>query len=168
MKTILLPTDFSVESLNVLREYVESNNTQETLKVIIVHGVRLSNSISDLLMYNKGRHIAQLSNDAFNEAIEIIKNKYHDKIKFLYIDTLHGFVQSAFNDYLETNKVDLIVFPHESKWHFRDKKSFDLTPFIKKAPVEKWPATVVVNEDSFDRYSLSSIFSSLVPARRSA
>jgi hypothetical protein len=134
-KTILIPTDFKVNSLNVLKSILLNNETQQTYNVILLHGVSTNDSIRDLLFYSKAQQIDALSTIEFDEACEVLKNKFDSQINTLRIDLFSGSTTSAFNNYLEGNKVDHI-FISEQKPSFSNKKSFDLTPFIEKCSVE--------------------------------
>ncbi|MBN8640809.1 MAG: hypothetical protein J0L86_03270 [Flavobacteriales bacterium] len=133
--TILIPTDFTVQSLNVLKSILVNNTTQQTYDVVLVHGVYLNDSIRDLLFYSKSQQIESLTNIEFEEACEVIKNKFDSQINSLRVDLFSGHNLSAFNNYLEGNKVQHI-FISEQKPSFVNKRSFDLVPFIEKCDVE--------------------------------
>lgn len=133
--TILIPTDFTVQSLNVLKSILANNTAQQKYDVILAHGVYLNDSIRDLLLYSKSQQIDSLTNVEFEEACEVIKNKFDSQINSLRVDLFSGHNQSAFNNYLEGNKVQHI-FLSEQKPNFSSKRSFNLVPFIEKCSVE--------------------------------
>lgn len=133
-KTILIPTDFTVNSLNVVKSILANKETSNTYDVILLHGVSLNDSIRDLLFFSKAEQIDSLTNVEFEEACEVIKNKFDSQINSLRIDLFTGHNKSAFSNYLEGNKVSHI-FTSEQKLTLASKKSFDLAPFIEKCGV---------------------------------
>ena len=134
-KTILIPTDFTVQSLNVLKTILANNETTQTFDVILLHGVSLSDSIRDLLFFSKAEQLDSLTNDEFDEACEVIKNKFDSQINSLRTDIFSGHNRSAFNNFLEGNKVEHI-FISDQKPTLTNRKSFDLTPYIEKCAVQ--------------------------------
>jgi hypothetical protein len=134
-KTILIPTDFTVQSLNVLKTILANNNTNLQFDIVLLHGVSLSDSIRDLLFYSKTKQIASLTNPAFEEAFEVIKNKFDSQINSMRIDLFTGYNQAAFNNYLEGNRVEQIVMTNQ-QLYLTNSKSFNLEAFIKKSNVD--------------------------------
>ena len=142
-KTIVIPTDFTVNSLNTLKAVLSSNPSGTSLDIILLHGMNLSDSIRDLLFFSKMKHIDALSNAEFEEAREVLCNKFDSHINSLKTDLFTGFNQSAFNSYLEANRIDKIYIP-DSKENLPNKNSFDLSGFIKKSAVE----VITINTDA--------------------
>jgi hypothetical protein len=134
-KTILIPTDFTVNSLNVLKSILVNNQGKQTFDILLVHGISLSDSIRDLLFYSKAKQVESLTNPEFEEACEVIKNKFDSQISSLRIDLFTGYNLSAFENYLEGNKVEQI-FTSDSKSVLSNKNSFDLSRFIDKCSVQ--------------------------------
>lgn len=133
-KTILIPTDFSVQSLNVLKSILSANSSQIKFDIILMHGFNLSDSIMDLLFYSKYQQINALTSSEFNEACEVIKNKYDSQISSLKIDLFSGYTISSFNNYIEINKIEE-VFTSNKELHFTNKNSFSMARFIKKCKI---------------------------------
>jgi hypothetical protein len=141
-KTILIPTDFTVNSLNTLKAVLSNNPSDTSLDIILLHGMNLSDSIRDLLFFSKMKHIDALSNTEFEEACEVLCNKFDSHINSLKTDLFTGFNQNAFNNYLKANRVDKI-FIADKQQNFSNKNSFDLTGFIKKSGIE----LITINAD---------------------
>lgn len=133
MKTILIPTDFTADSLSILKNALNSEQ-DEKVNVILGYGIRLSWSISDLLFHSTKSIIKELEDEEFIEAKEIILNKYRSKINSLRIEFFHGFNQNAFNSFIEGNQIDYSVIPEcDDVMDFKHKQGFDIVPFIKKS-----------------------------------
>lgn len=131
-KTILIPTDFTVQSLNTLKAVLSSNTSNTTLDIILLHGLTLSDSIRDLLFFSKMKHIDSLTNTAFEEACEVLCNTFDSHINSFKIDLFTGYNQTAFNSYIQANKVEQIYIS-DRKQSQPDRSSFDLSVFIKKS-----------------------------------
>ncbi|MCL9805959.1 hypothetical protein NAT51_10520 [Flavobacterium amniphilum] len=142
-KTIVIPTDFTVNSLNTLKAVLSNNTSGTSLDIILLHGMNLSDSIRDLLFFSKMKHIDALSNTEFEEACEVLCNKFDSHINSLKTDLFTGFNQSAFNSYLESNRIEKIYIS-DSKQNLSNKNSFDLSVFIKKSVVE----VITINSDT--------------------
>jgi hypothetical protein len=132
-KTILLQTDFTIESLNVLKTALAQSNHDDNFDIILLHGVHLSDSIRDLLFFSKQKIINQLVSEEFEQACFVIKNKYASKINSIRKDIFTGFTQSAFNSYTDANQIDAIYLPANFQWNINKQKSFDLIPFMNKS-----------------------------------
>lgn len=127
-KTIIIPTDFTIESLEVLKETLDQN-TKENYNLILLHGVDVGNSITELLTFNKHKLLRKLSNTDFEDACAIIKNKFESKITSFRVDIFTGYNQAAFDNYLEANNVEEALIPEEELVK-TSKNSFDLVKFI--------------------------------------
>lgn len=134
-KTILIPTDFTVNSLNTLKTVLTNNSSDTRLDIILLHGLTLSDSIRELLFFSKMKQIDSLTNNEFEEAYEVLCNKFDSQINSFKIDLFSGYNQTAFNSYLKANKVDTIFIANR-KQKLSHRKSFDLSPFIRKSNVE--------------------------------
>lgn len=133
-KNILVPIDFSIESLNTLKKMMQESTG--TFNIILLHGAYMSTSITELLFYSKDKLIKELSNDEFNEAIHILKNKYDSNIESIRIDIFSGYNRAAFNNYVEANAIDEVVVATNFQYKFNNKKSFDWLPMAYKANVK--------------------------------
>lgn len=131
MKKILVPTDFTIDSLSLLKNALE-NNPNEKLDILLVHGVSLSTSITDLLFFKKHQFISSLESPEFCEAKDIIKNKFASNINSLVSDIFIGFTTNAFENYVEGNKIEEAYIPNNYTLKTASKKSIDILPFIKK------------------------------------
>ncbi len=110
MNTILIPTDFSVNSLRLVNQALE-NRKEEQTDVLLLYAHQLTDSITDLLFFSKTRTLRALSNPDFDEACSILKNKFEGTLNSIRTDLFMGFTQQAFNRYLESNKVSAIYLP---------------------------------------------------------
>lgn len=156
-KTILIPTDFTVNSLNMLKTILIQNEAKQTFNVILLHGMSLSDSIRDLLFFSKSKQIDSLTNPEFEEAYEVIRNKFDSQISSLRIDLFTGYNLSAFNNYLEGNKVEQI-FISDKKPVLTNKNSFDLSRFIEKCQVQVTKVDFGANATLPEKGKIAEVF----------
>lgn len=148
MRTILIPTDFTIESLNTVKGALRKREGED-VNIILVYGAYLSDSITDLLFFSKPAYLANLQSEKFTEACEILKNKYDSQIGSLTVDLFSGYNQRAFENFLSGNKVDEMFVPRS--YHFKQgKRGFDLLPYFRKSSLPmteiEWRETAQVPE----------------------
>ncbi|MES2616985.1 MAG: hypothetical protein V4613_03850 [Bacteroidota bacterium] len=153
-KTILIPIDFSIESLNTLKLALEQNK-HEPLNVVLMYAETLSSSITELLFYSPGKTIQSLTSLQFNDAITIIKNTYESTLQLIRIELFHGFTKSALANFYEANKIDLVYLPMHYRLSIK-KNAFDPIPLIKKSHIPyhevSWNSnTRATNEDELNQ-----------------
>ena|SRR5690606_26299637 len=157
-KNVLVPTDFSVESLNTVKSILQNRPETTRYHIVLLHGLRMSDSITELLFYSKARLLESLTERSFKEACGILKNKYTSGIAALYTDLFSGQNQAAFDAYLEANDIEAVYVPARYRLQPTSPKSIDLLPFINKCPVPvekiEWNMEAVLPEKG----SLAEIF----------
>ena len=159
-KTILIPTDFTVQSLSILKSILISNSSKTKLDIILLHGFSLSDSIMDLLFFSKYQEINNLSSTEFKESCEVIKNKFDSQINSLKIDLFSGYTISSFNSYIEINKVNEI-FVSDEEPNFTSKSSFNLSRFIKKCKIEATTINSVSNATFPEKGKVAEVFNQI-------
>lgn len=149
LKTILIPTDFSIRSLQVVKHAID-RNPNEKLNVVHATGITISDSITRLLFFSKKDLAKKLPGDTFNEACQVISNKYVSQINEMKIDIFTGITQVAFNHFTAGLHIDAIYLS-ENKLNYRHPR-FDLTPFVLQSKLPKnivsWHEAAEVTEDN--------------------
>lgn len=155
-KRILIPTDFSVESLNTLRKALDSLGDTEVV-VILMHSEYLSDSITELLFYDPEVKRRAMITPAFQEAINILKNKYDSIFTDMRIECFHGYGVSAFKNFVEGQKIDIIFIP-KSYTLQPPKNGFDPIPIIKRSKLTSYEMDWPKSNDISDVQHLASLF----------
>lgn len=132
MKTILLPTDLSIQSLYPVHDIVKEANG-ESLEIIVVHFLSLSTSISDLLTT---RDPYSEIPGHFTEAYQSLRNKYQDVIgkltfKFVYCNTTR-----YLNNFIEGNNVSTVYLLENYTYGTPLKNSVALKNYFAKCKVK--------------------------------
>lgn len=159
-RTILIQTDFTVQSLSILKSILITNSSNTKLDIILLHGFSLNNSIMELLFFSKYQEINTLSSTEFKESCEVIKNKFDSQINALKIDLFSGYTVSSFNSYIEINKVDEIFISDEEP-NFTSKNSFSLSRFIKKCKIGATTINTVSNVAFPEKGKVAEVFNQI-------
>lgn len=134
--TILIPSDFKVSSLEPLKALLQFQS-EDSVNVLLVHGIYLSNSISDLLFFDQSDLKLELAGREFLSKLYDLEKEMGAKVASIQVVFFSGFTQSSFEQFTETNKVDRIIIPYELKFDWSHKKSMDILPFLHKSKLEK-------------------------------
>ncbi|HCZ35880.1 MAG TPA: hypothetical protein DHV26_08130 [Cytophagales bacterium] len=154
-RTILIPTDFSIESLNLFK--YAAQQAQEPLNIVLVHGQHLSDSIFDLLFRTRKDSVSKLSNPDFEDACRILRNKYASRINSFRIEIFSGVTQSAFQNFLEGNRITEILIPKTYKLQVSGK-SFDVLPYLRASSLAPQEVEWKPIENAPERNQLAEIF----------
>ncbi|WP_419869378.1 hypothetical protein [Chryseobacterium sp. CT-SW4] len=132
-KTILIATDYSLESLNILKKVLkekEALNDGTQYNILFVSGYEMGDSIRDLLFTTKNMIFNKIRPQEFCDAYGIIKNKYPHLVNTIICDVFTGSFQRTFNNYLKAEKVDEAYYSSGKKKFSQGK--FNIVPYIKK------------------------------------
>lgn len=125
---ILVPTDFSVRSLNLLKsafENYEFKNGQR-VEVILICGYNPGDSIQNLLFFSKKHLISRLQRPEFNQACKLIKSRYESLIDSISIELLSSSNANYIKNYLESRNFPTVLAPKNFNWKFPEKSCFDV------------------------------------------
>ena len=124
MKTVLVPTDFNLESTKIIDALVQAQPL-ETLNVIFLHAFKLSDSISDMLMLSRRSRDYENVSDEFYQKLTDYKKRYAHQINNIGIEYFYGSTVSAFKNFIEAFDVDCIAYPKDYNFKALNKYSID-------------------------------------------
>ncbi|GAA5091976.1 hypothetical protein GCM10023210_20230 [Chryseobacterium ginsengisoli] len=159
-KTILIATDYSLESLNILKKVMrekDASEDQNQYNVLLVSGYDMGDSIRDLLFNTKSTIFNKLRPQEFCDAFGIIKNKYPQLINKIVCDIFTGSFQRTFNNYVKAENIEEAYYSPSIKSKGNGK--FDLIPYIKKCKdLETHEISVEVRKSLPEKGRLAEIF----------
>jgi len=135
MKTVLIPTDFNLESLKVIDALVLTNQA-ETFKIVFIHAFKLSDSITDMLMLSRRSRDYEYISDEFYEQMNVYKEKFADQIHMIGVEYFYGSTAAAFRNFTENLAVDCIAYPVDYNFNPINKYSIDPKNLIERAKCE--------------------------------
>ncbi|MES2448496.1 MAG: hypothetical protein V4546_15015 [Bacteroidota bacterium] len=131
MKTVLVPTDFNVESLKIIDSLVITHKPEE-IGIVFIHAFKLSDSITDMLMLSRRSRDYENVSDEFYTQLELYKQKYPNHIKFIGIDYFYGSSVAAFKNFIEAKDASCIAYPKDYNFTPLHKNSIDPSTLTKR------------------------------------
>ncbi|BAP29650.1 uncharacterized protein CHSO_0613 [Chryseobacterium sp. StRB126] len=159
-KTILIATDYSLESLNILKKVLrekDASEDQNQYNILLVSGYDFGDSIRDLLFNTKTTVFNKIRPVEFCDGYEIIRNKYPHLVNKIVCDIFTGSFQRTFNQYVEAHNIEEAYYSPSIK--SKAKGKFDLVPYIKKCKaLQSGEITLEIRERLPERGRLAEIF----------
>jgi hypothetical protein len=147
-KTLLFPTDFTVASLAPVRKAI-ADHPREQLDIVLVHGIYLSDSITELLFFSRHATIKRLSSPEFEDNCRILQELHADQINSFRTKLFTGLTQSTFDSFVEALRADRIYLPETALKNGR--RSMDLSGFIAKCNVGIVRSTAIDQEQPVEK-----------------
>jgi len=159
-RTILIATDYSLESLNILKKVMREKDASEDpnqYNILLVSGYDTGDSIRDLLFNTKSTIFHKLRPKEFCEAYTIIKNKYPHLINKIVCDIFTGSFQRTFNNYVKAENIEEAYYSASIK--SKGDGKFDLIQYIKKCKdLDSHEISVASQEHLPEKGKLAEIF----------
>lgn len=134
MKTVVIPADFSPESLQVA--HILARNAQDKFSIVFTHLFHVADDIQDLLFSTYRKKEYDFVSEAFWEECHLIKNLYGNKVHSIKVEFFYGNKLAAFKNFLEAHDADFIAYSENNGIPKLSKSSLDALPVIKKSGVE--------------------------------
>jgi hypothetical protein len=131
-RNVLIPTDFTVKSLQVAR-YALENSTEPKLDILLFHMVDIPHSITDLLFFSKEQLRRKLIHEDFKDACAVLRNKYASIVENIQCEIFYGSTPAVFENYVNARKIDQILYNNSLPLRKIDPRSIDSYLFIKKS-----------------------------------
>lgn len=134
----MIPTDFTIESLNLVKHAME-NNPSRDVRILFVCGLYLPTSITELLFYSQSDTLKKMIGPEFSEACKIIRNKYQSRLSSIDTAGFNGSTVSSFRSFVKGNEIHEAYIPKKYKLKNPHPYIFDCTSWIRwsKLPVHE-------------------------------
>lgn len=132
MQNILIPTNFSLQSLDCVNTLCEQHSGSP-LRLVFVHLFKVSDSISDLLMLSRRNKEYSFISDGFYAKCEALKSRH--KQLLIKIEFFYGSSMGNFRDFLDANEITAILDPAVCVLEKLNRSSVDPSLFIRKSRV---------------------------------
>jgi len=158
MRRILIPTDFTIDSLQLV-EYAILNFPDTKLDIVLIAGYRLPDTRWGITHFSEREQIREQLSDKFKDAKRRIVLEHKKNIETVSFELFTGVNSFAFQNFLEQmNSVDAVV-PKKKALHCPNNKWFDTTEFIKNNVKNVIEAPVELTEKPTEKkFSLISLF----------
>lgn len=130
MKTIIIPSDFSIESIQVAETIVR--NAKEEVRILFIHMFHVADDIQDLLFSNYRKKEYEFVSDEFRHECDMLKNVYTGRLKSITIEFFYGSKLAVFKNFLDYNNADFIAYSKSYGMPKLGKSSIEALPVIQK------------------------------------
>ena len=148
-RSILVQTDFTVNSLNLAIKALDSASDSEQVCLILGYGITLTDSIMDLLFFSETKLIQTMRSEHFDEALDVIRNRYSKTIFSIQFRRFSGFTKSAFDNYVSGIGATEAIVDQGLEVNLPRNGSFNINPFILNSSL---PVTEVLSEKVINVY----------------
>lgn len=132
MKTLLIPTDFKLESLNAVSRLVETQYP-EKLNIVMVHLLGITDAMGELaLLSRRSAEYRLISSDFYNTCIRL-KQLHPDMIEKIDVTFFYGYTMAAFRNFLEAQNIDAIVDLVDYDYELLTEKSINPNNLIQRS-----------------------------------
>lgn len=143
MKHILIPTDFTVASLQPIHAVVKCYCPDNQLKISLLHLLESPSGIQDLLTKPANGILKKIVTEEFKTACQVLQTKYSSGIADIDIMIKYGTTASYLRNLLEGHKIDALWIAESFTFKRPSKQSVDIYRLVKKLrfPVNRAPVT---------------------------
>lgn len=137
MKHILIPTDFTLQSLSAVEAAVAKYGS-ERLKITLFHLVMMPAAIPDLLFRSVRNKQADRIPDEFHDGCQVLQNRYHSRIHSINAKFATGSTVAYLRNFLEGEQVSTVLICPDLNYLLPFKDSIYPEPLLKKTgyPIE--------------------------------
>jgi len=158
MRRILIPTDFTINSLQLV-EYAILNFPDTKLDIVLIAGYRLPDTRWGVTHFHEREKIREQVSGKFKEAKRRIVLEHKNAIETISFELFTGVNSFAFQNFLEQINVDDAVVPSKKALFCPNSKWFDTTDFIKSNMKNVIETPIEISEEVTDKkFSLISLF----------
>lgn len=134
MRNVLIPTDYSLASLELVEKTVQSLQHQH-LNIILFHAFEIPFYASDIVGNGGKLPYRDIVTDAFRNGCKRLKEQYPKGIQSILLRHLFGNTAAVFHNFVDANEIDLIVFPDGFVFTPVHPQSVNPAPLFRKAGV---------------------------------
>lgn len=131
MKTLLIPTDLELASLKCLPE-VTNRYYPEKLNIVLVHMIKMTDSITELLMLSRRTSEHKKLTPEFISTFTDFQENHSDVIEHIRVEFFYGSTVSAFKNFLEANGIEEVINIKNYSFKLPTKQSIDPSDLINK------------------------------------
>ncbi|WP_205748095.1 hypothetical protein [Dyadobacter luticola] len=153
MKTIMIPSDFSHESILTSESIVR--NMDEDVKIVFTHFFHIADDIQDLLFSNTRDKEYELVSEDFWSDCKVLKDGYSEKLISIRIDFFYGNKLAALRNFLEYHDVNFIAYSENHGFPKLNKTSMDAFPILQKAGITMINTDLIHTAEQTDTQGIS-------------
>ncbi len=147
MKNILIPTDFSVRSLEMVKAAVHAE-INEPMNILLVHFFKMSDNIQELMMLSRRMKDYEHISEEFRKVCAELEKNYPARINSIKVECFYGSTVAVFKNFLFGNAISLIAYDQYYRFNKVTKNSIDPLRIIEKSGCQLLSLTPNGREES--------------------
>jgi hypothetical protein len=133
MRNVLVPTDFSTASFDLVEKTIHTMGEQ-VLNITMFHAFQIPSFENDLIRKQRQPY-HDLLTDVFRNKCKQIKQQYPRQVHSISFRHLYGNTPAVFRHFVDANDIDLIVYPEPFDFIQVHKDSVDPERMFRKSRV---------------------------------
>ncbi|GAB2774502.1 hypothetical protein GCM10027275_16930 [Rhabdobacter roseus] len=134
MKTIIIPADFTTNSLSIAEAAVRSSD--EKCRLVFIHMFRLPSDIQDLLFSTYRKKESELIGADFREGCQELKAMFEYRVHDIQMEFIYGNTLSLLKSHLDAYQTSQIAYSEELGVQALSKTSVDIPSILHKTGYE--------------------------------
>jgi hypothetical protein len=130
MKNILIPSDFSSQSLECVKVLLHELKN-ERFNILLVHPLLMPDSMIELMLIARQNEEEAYVSEDFRRWCRQLESKHQEQIHSIRIRCFYGDTPAVFKNFLEANRIDLVVYPEHYQYRKLSRKSVDPPQLIQ-------------------------------------
>ena len=111
MRNVLIPTDFTTQSLQLVARSLEALDEQPT-NIILFHAFEINCNAEDFLGSTRRLPYADVLTDEFRNGCRRLKTTFAKFVHQVNIRHMYGTSVSVFRNFIDANDIDVIIYPN--------------------------------------------------------
>lgn len=134
MTNVLIPTDFTANSLQLAAQAIQTLD-DKAINIVLFHAFAQPESEFDLLFPSRYRPHANLITEELRQFCKQFKDQNSHKVQKIYFRFMEGETAPMFRNFIDANEIDFIYCPEAYLPVKVNKYSADPRPLFKKAGI---------------------------------
>jgi len=130
MKTIIIPTDLSIDSLDLVKNAV-LNYPDEIINIVLSYGREIRLTDFEPMNFLSTRNFNSNINENFINLKQKLFHEHKNQIGKISIEAFSGMNSFAFANFLEAHQISEALIPATAQNKFPSKGYFDIRDLIK-------------------------------------
>jgi len=148
MKNILIPTDFSLRSLDMVKAAVNSIQLHAPMNILLVHFFKMSDNIQELMMLSRRMKDYEHISEEYRNMMAQLQKQYPARINSIRVECFYGSTLAVFKNFLYGNGITMIAYDEHYRFAKVNKNSIDPLNIIKKSGCTLLPLNTGSREES--------------------
>lgn len=131
MKTIIIPTDLSINSLDLVKNAV-LNYPNEIINIVLSYGHEMRLSDFQPMNFLSSRNFKSNINENFINLKQKLFQEHKNQIGKINVEAFTGMNSFAFANFLEAHQISEALIPETAQNSFPSREYFDISDLIRE------------------------------------